>query len=182
MIENINITTHTTQADWALTLNEAKEHLNILDTSFDTLIQGYIAAAHSLLFKETNILIKGAFTGYAKPSKTFTIDYGFIDTIVVKYTDTDGTLTVLDPSKYNLVKSKYTYVELLEDVAVKDIRYPFQFDITTLVNQDAMIKQCLRMIVGDMFEGRQEEVAGSHSQLSRATTYQLTISSLKSYL
>jgi len=37
------------------------------------------------------------------------------------------------------------------------------------------VKQCLRMIVADLYEVRQTEVQGSYSVLSRNTQYQISL-------
>ena len=63
MIRNKKITTYTPVENWGLTLAEAKRHLNILDDSFDDLINDYLASAHVWLYNETAILIKGEVLG-----------------------------------------------------------------------------------------------------------------------
>ena len=59
MIRNKKITSYTPEVNWGLTLVEAKRHLNILDSSFDDLINDYIASAHLMLWNEAGLLIKG---------------------------------------------------------------------------------------------------------------------------
>ena len=99
MIRNQKITTYTASGDWALTLAEAKRHLNILDNSFDDLISDYIGSAHVMLYDECALLISGATKGYMTEWVDFRIDVSPVDTVAIYYYDEDNTRTLLDYSK-----------------------------------------------------------------------------------
>lgn len=180
-MENIKIKTSTQPQDWALTLDEAKEHLNILDSSFDYLINGYIAAAHRSLVSETNILISGLITANLREFKDFVIEYGEVDTVVIRYYNIAGTLTTLSTDDYRVINSTYTTIEILKTYNLEERLFPIEIEITTLGNVNELVKQALRMIVGDYFENRQSDAAGSFANLSRNTNFQLNLISLKTF-
>jgi hypothetical protein len=177
MIRNKKITSYTPVENWALTLVEAKRHLNILDDSFDDLINDYLASAHVWLYNETAILIKGEVLGYMQEWDDFRVDVAKVDTIAIYYYDLDNTRTLLSSSNYHWNNGLYSYIELkgnLPSLYVKD--FAIEIEITTLANTDPMVKQALRMLVADMFENRQNEILGSTGRIiSRGTMYQLSL-------
>jgi hypothetical protein len=176
MIRNKKITSYTPVVNWALTLVEAKRHLNILDTSFDDLINDYISSAHVMLYNEAAILVKGAVTGYMDMWQDFRVDVAPVDTVAIYYYNAANTRTLLDPSKYTWNNGLYSYIEILDNAPnLNDRDWPIDIEITTLANSDAMVKQALRMMVADMFEMRQNEIIGSVKQLSRGTQYQISL-------
>lgn len=176
MIRNKKITSYTPVVNWALTLVEAKRHLNILDDSFDDLINDYIASSHVMLYNEAAILVKGAITGYMDMWQDFRVDVAPVDTVAIYYYDAANTRTLLDSSKYIWNNGLYSYIEILDNAPnLNDRDWPIDIEITTLANSDAMVKQALRMMVADMFEMRQNEIIGSVKQLSRGTQYQISL-------
>jgi len=176
MIKNKKITTYTPEASWALTLEEAKRHLNILDSSFDALISDYIASAHVMLYNEAAILVKGAVTGYMDMWQDFRVDVAPVDTVAIYYYDSANSKTLLDPSKYIWNNGLYSYIEMLNNApSLNDRDWPIEIEIATLENNDAMVKQALRMMVADMYEMRQNEIIGNVKQLSRGTQYQISL-------
>ena len=177
MIRNKKITTYTPAENWGLTLVEAKRHLNILDDSFDDLINDYLASAHVWLYNETAILIKGEVLGYMQEWDDFRVDVAKVDTLAIYYYDLDNTRTLLSSSNYYWNNGLYSYIQLkgsIPSLYVKD--FAIEIEITTLANTDPMVKQALRMLVADMFENRQNEILGSTGRIiSRGTMYQLSL-------
>ena len=176
MIRNKKITSYTPAGEWALTLDEAKRHLNILDSSFDDLINDYISSAHVMLYNEAAVLVKGAVIGYMDEWQDFRVDVAPVDTIAIYYYDSANVRTLLDTSKYIWNNGLYSYIEILDNApSLNDRDWPIEVEIVTLANTDAMVKQALRMMVSDMFEMRQNEIIGSVKQLSRGTQYQISL-------
>jgi len=176
MIRNKKITSYTPAVDWALTLDEAKRHLNILDSSFDDLINDYISSAHVMLYNEAAVLVKGAVIGYMDQWQDFRVDVAPVDTVAIYYYDSANVRTLLDTSKYIWNNGLYSYIEILDNAPnLNDRDWPIEVEIVTLANTDAMVKQALRMMVSDMFEMRQNEIIGSVKQLSRGTQYQISL-------
>lgn len=177
MIRNKKITSYTPEVNWGLTLVEAKRHLNILDSSFDDIINDYIASAHLMLWNEAGLLIKGGVTGYMIEWDDFRIDVNPLDTFSIYYYDSDNTRTLLDSSKYIATNGLYSYVEMKDNLPnLYDRDFPIEIEITTLANTDDMIKQALRMIVSDFFENRQSTIVGSNMHnLSRGTKFQMSM-------
>ena len=177
MIRNKKITTYTPVENWGLTLAEAKRHLNILDDSFDDLINDYLASAHVWLYNETAILIKGEVLGYMQEWDDFRVDVAKVDTLEIYYYDIDNTRTLLSSDNYYWNNGLYSYIELkgsIPSLYVKD--FAIEVEITTLANTDPMVKQALRMLVADMFENRQNEINGSTGRIiTRGTMYQLSL-------
>ena len=175
MINNVKITTNTTS--YGLTIAEAKEHLNILDDSFDSIIDEYIKSAHKMLYNEANILPSGVLKGYLSTMSDFIVPYGPVSSVAVYYYDSDNVRTLLADTNYILVDGYYTLVEFIgTEPTAYDRAYPYEVEITTSANTDPMVKQCLRMIVADMFEDRQSNVIGAsvNREVSRATKWQIT--------
>lgn len=179
-ISNIEITTPTDPDDWALSLADAKLHLNILDNSFDDLIIQYLNAAHTMLFQETNILVKGELKGVVMHWDNILLNIGYIDTVVLKYWDDQEVLTTYND--YFMTKGKITTIEPKTDVTLSERLYPIELEITTKPNTNELIRQAIRMIVADLFESRQTNAAGSFAELSRTTAYQLGLISLRTFL
>lgn len=177
MIRNKKITSYTPEANWGLTLVEAKRHLNILDSSFDDLINDYITSAHLMLWNEAGLLIKGGVTGYMIEWDDFRIDVNPLDSFSIYYYDSNNTRTLLDSSKYIATNGLYSYVEMKDNLPnLYDRDFPIEIEITTLANTDDMIKQALRMIVADFFENRQSTIVGSNMHnLSRGTKFQMSM-------
>ena len=159
----------------ALSLADAKLHLNILDTSFDDLISAYITSAHQFLYNETSILVDGTAVGYLESLDDFIIDVRDVSTVVIKYYDANNTLQTWDSSNYivtdNIVEITGTAPTLYD----RDL--PVQVTVTTTTQTNPMVVQALRMIMGDLFEMRQSSVQGNISikELSRTTAWQLSL-------
>ena len=176
--QNVNITTKTPEGNWALTLSDAKLHLNILDDSFDDLISSYLAAAHTFLYQETNILVKGVATGYLCDLDDFMVTVHPLESIAIKYYDSNNSLQTWDSSNYIVNGGKFPTVEILTTApAVYDRDWPFVIEMTTAANTNDMVEQALRMIIGDLFETRQTNVMGASLSrvMSRTTEYQLSL-------
>lgn len=173
LLENIKQTSYTASVDYALSQADAKLHLNILDTSFDTLIDDYLAAAHQMLYNETSIMIAATVTGQLAVLSDFYIDIFEVDSIVIKYYNAANTLVVYDAANY-IVNGQN--VEITGDAPTTfDRDYPYVVEITTASSTNPMVTQALRMIMGDFFENRQTDTAGSSSSFSRATKWQLNL-------
>ena len=110
MIRNKKITAYTPVENWALTLVEAKRHLNILDDSFDDLINDYLASAHVWLYNETAIFVKGSILGYMQEWDDFRVDVATVDTIAIYYYDLDNTRTLLSTENYHWNQGLYSYI------------------------------------------------------------------------
>lgn len=178
MIENISITTYTNTE--ALTLAQAKEHLQILDTSFDTIIADYITSAHVMLWNETNILVDGVVLGFMKSFEDFYIPLGVVDSFVVYYYDSDNVRQPLADTSYIVTNGLYTCVEMVtEPSEVYDRDYPYEIEVTTATNINPMVTQCLRMLVADFFESRQTNEFGNIKDVSRTTKWQLDLISVR---
>ncbi len=177
MIRNKKITSYTPSVNWGLTLVEAKRHLNILDTSFDDIINDYIASAHLMLWNEAGLLIKGGVTGYMTEWDDFRIDVNPLDSFSIYYYNSNNSRTLLDSSKYIATNGLYSYVEMKDNLPnLYDRDFPIEIEITTLANTDDMVTQALRMIVSDFFENRQSTIVGSNMHnLSRGTKFQMSM-------
>lgn len=178
LLQNITQTTSTASDDYILSLSDAKLHLNILDTSFDDLITDYLAAAHQQLFNETGILISATATGQLKELNDFYIDIYSINSIAVKYYDSNNDLQTWPSSNY-IVNGQW--VEIIgSEPTTYDREYPYVVEITTATSTNPMVVQALRMLVSDMFETRQTNVSGSSVNVNeRATKWQLNLISKK---
>jgi regulator of sigma D len=173
LLQKINVTSFTSTL--ALSLAEAKLHLNILDTSFDDLITDYLAAAHQMLYNETSILVDGTAVGYLKALKDFVIDIRDVSTVVVKYYDANNDLQTWANTNYIVTDN---VVEITGSLpATYDRDYPIQVTVTTTTQTNPMVVQALRMIMGDFFEMRQSNVQGNNTakELSRTTEWQLNL-------
>lgn len=176
MIRNKKITSYTPSQHYALTLEQAKTHLNILDDSFDTLINDYIASAHVMLYNEAAILVKGSIIGYIDKWEDFRIDVAPVDTVEIYYYTPDNTRVLLASDRYIWNNGLYSYIEMnLNLPSLSDRDYPIEVEVATLANSDAMVTQALRMMVADFFEMRQSEIMGSAKNISRGTAYQLSL-------
>lgn len=162
----------------ALTVEDAKLHLNILDDSFDTIIGDYIDAAQMMLYKEANILAAPmTFTRYYQGWDDFSFDYDPFTSVVVTYFDSDNVEQTLAATDYKLFDGCFP-------VVINPIEMPSLFDrvnpiklvaVGGYTTAPANVKQCLRMIVADLFENRQTDQTGSVSVLSRNTDYQISL-------
>jgi hypothetical protein len=180
-MQNIKITTYPQSNP--LTLAGAKLHLNILDDSFDVLIQSYLDSASMLLYKETNILIEGVATGFLIDATDFTVPVAEVDTLAIYYYNAANARTLLSSDDYTVNFGAFTDVRI--DVVPNtytDRIYPYEVEITTLGANDPMITQGLRMIVGDFFRNRESNEVGAIKKVSRSTKWQLDLLSKRFYL
>lgn len=180
ILKDINVTGYTTTL--GLTRAEAKEHLRILDTSHDNLIDDYISAAHQFLYQETSILIDGTATGYLEYFRDFIIPLGGVSSIAIYYYDTDNTRTLLNSSNYIFTNGKIPKVEFIGvEPTTYDRTFPYEVEVTTSTNSNPLVKQALKMIVADLFETRQTNVqnASVNREMSRATAWQLSLISCR---
>jgi len=171
LLQKIKVTSYANTL--ALSLADAKLHLNILDTSFDDLITDYLASAHQMLYAETSILVDGTAVGYLKELKDFVIDVRDISTVVLKYYDANNTLQTWANTNYIVTDNVVEITGSLPATYGRD--YPIQVTVTTTTQTNPMVVQALRMIMGDLFESRQTNEAGSFKELSRTTAYQLSL-------
>lgn len=172
-LQNIKQTSYTAANDYSLSQADAKLHLNILDTSFDNLIDDYLASAHQMLYLETSIMIAATATGQLDVLEDFFIDIYDVQSIVIKYYDTNNTLQVYNSANYILNGQN---VEIIgTEPTTYDRDFPYVVEITTAANTNPMVTQALRMIIGDMFENRQSEEMGSFTKFDRATKWQLNL-------
>ena len=174
-LENRKITTRTSTENWALSLDEAKLHLNILDNSFDELISDYIDAAHQQLWSECNILIAGTYVGYLPCFKNFYLTVTPYSSVVIEYFNSANTLTTLSTDDYYVNEGNDVFIEIINGASVYDRKFPIKVTVTTGANTDKAVTQALRMVVADMFENRQSDSKGAVGKLSRNTKYQLTL-------
>jgi len=173
-MKNTYIQTNTT--NFGLTLTEAKDHLNILDTSFDNLITEYITAAHDFLYQEASLLVDGVLVGSLERFENFYMDFGVVESVAVYYYNSSNVRTLYDSSNYTLVLAKIPYIEFTEpEPTVYNRKYPIEVEVTTSATVRPMVKQCLRMIVSDFFENRQSNVVGAsvNRAVKRTTEYQI---------
>ena len=180
-MQNIKITTYPQSNP--LTLAGAKLHLNILDDSFDVLIQSYLDSSAMLLYKETNILIDGVAIGFLVDSSDFTVPVSEVDTLAIYYYNAANVRTLLSSDDYTVNFGSFTDVRI--DVVpsfYSDRMYPYEVEITTLGANDPMITQGLRMIVGDFFNNREANEFGLIREVSRTTKWQLDLLSKRFYL
>lgn len=176
MIQNTQITAYTTSL--GLTRDEAKLHLNILDTSFDDLIDDYITAAHVMLYQEASILIDGTLKGYLTYLEDFNLDLGLVSSIAIYYYDSANDRVELDSSNYTLSLGKIPKVEITGTTpSVYDRDYPYEVEVTTAANTNPMVTQVLRMMVADFFENRQTNAIGAsvNRVISRTTEWQISL-------
>jgi len=162
----------------ALSLDEAKRHLNILDSSFDTLIGEYIDAAQLMLYKEANIIASPmAFKQVYQSWEEFDFNLEPFTSVIITYYDANDDVQTLAASDYKVYDGGFP-------VVICPVEMPALYDRVNPVTVNVVsgysaapenVKQCLRLIVGDLYEGRQTEVQGSYSVLSRNTQYQISL-------
>ncbi len=157
----------------ALSLADAKLHLNILDTSFDSLITDYITAAQEMLYLEASIGVDATVVGYLPALLDFTIDVHTLSTVVIKYYDSSNVLQTLADTEYIITDNLVEITGTTPTVYDRDL--PYQVTVTTPTPTDAMVVQCLRMIVADFFESRQANEIGAIKEISRTTAWQLSL-------
>lgn len=162
----------------ALTLDEAKRHLNILDDSFDTLIGEYIDAAQMMLYKQANVIASPMeFKRFYQGWDTVVFDYEPFTSLIVTYYDSDDDLQTLDASNYKVFSGNFPYV--IDFKEMPDLSNRVNPIVVNVVSgySDAPndVKQCLRMIVADLFENRQTDEVGSLSTTSRNTDFQISL-------
>lgn len=161
--------------------DDAKRQLNLLDTSFDTLIDSYILAAEAMLFFEARVLAAPTtLKGYLQNFIDQVIYMEPITDVVIKYQDENDVEQTMDEgTDYLLFKNYPTKIEFLESPDLKDdFADPINITLTagydTEPNTPENVKQVLRFMVADYFENRQSDVMGSISSLSRATEDQIS--------
>ena len=175
-LQNIEITAYTSTL--GLTKDEAKLHLNILDTSFDDLIDDYLTSAHVMLYQETSILIDGTLKGYLSTLEDFKIPLGGVASIAIYYYDSANDKVLLDDSNYILNDGVISSVEIIGSVpSVYDRDFAFEVEVTTAANTNPMVTQVLRMMVADFFENRQTNAIGAsvNRVISRPTEWQISL-------
>lgn len=173
MVENIKITTYT-QTE-AITLTQAKDHLQILDTSFDILIGDYITSAHVMLWNESKILVDGIALGFIPSFQDFIIPFGEVASFEIFYYDSNNARQTLADTEYITSTGFYTSVEMVTEPTTFDREFPYEIEVTTAVNVDPMVIQALRMIVADFFESRQTNEVGNIRDVKRTTKWQLDL-------
>lgn len=161
--------------------DDAKRHLNLLDTSFDTLIDSYILSAEAMLFFEARVLAAPTtLVGYLQNFIDQIIYMEPITDVVIKFQNTsDQEITMAEGTDYLLFKNYPTKIEFLETPNLKeDFSDPINITLTAGYTDEPAtpenVKQVLRFMVADYFENRQSDVMGSISQLSRATEDQIS--------
>lgn len=161
----------------AITLDEAKEHLRILDDSFDTIITSHMEAAQVMMLNEASVLpFIGTVAFYEPRFDGIILDVSKIATIVVKYFDEDNNEQTLSTDNFDFFINAYPCsLDVTDGPSLFDRPDAVTVECTTTTSTDPMILQTLKMMVGDFFENRQTDVMGSVDQLSRATKYQLSL-------
>lgn len=162
----------------ALSVDEAKRHLNILDTSFDTLIGEYIYAAQQMLWKEANVIAAPmTFRRYYQSWDDFSFPYDPYTSVTITYRDESDDEQTLASADYKVYSGDFPVViSPTEQPALTDMVNPITLEVVSgYSTAPDMVKQCLRMIVADFFENRQSDAPGSISQLSRNTCYQISL-------
>lgn len=175
MVWNIDTATTT----FALSRAEAKLHLNILDTSFDDLIDDYLGAAHDMLWREAGISAGDqTLVAYMKAWKDVEIPFERVSSITsIKYYDENNSQQTLSSANYSLYNNQHpTLIDIDSSPSLYDREDAIEIKIVTgyTVVPEA-VKQVLRMMVADMFENRQSDHKGAVAQLSRATNYQMSL-------
>ena len=162
----------------ALTVDEAKRHLNILDTSFDTLIGEYIDAAQMMLYKEANVICTPMeFKRYYQCWEDVSFNLDPFTSVVITYYNSANEITTLPDTDYKVYDGDFPVViSPVENPNFFDRANPIIATVTSgYVTAPDNVKQCLRMIVSDLFENRQSEVIGKYTLLSRNTQYQISL-------
>jgi len=168
----------TAPAGTAITLTEAKEHLRILDDSFDTIIQLEIEAAQIAMMRLISVLpFVGTVAFYERDFDNIILDVSKIATIVVKYFDENNAEQTLDASRYNFFINAYPCsLNVTDAPSLFERPDAVTVECTTSTATNEMIKQGLKMIVGDLFETRQTDASGmTISQFSINTQFQLSL-------
>lgn len=167
----------------ALSLAEAKAHLNILDDSFDTLIGDLINAAQQMLYKEANVIaapmtFKRVYQSWSEVS----FDYDPYTSVEITYYDTDDTEQTLLAADYKVYDGSFPVVITFEETpTLSDRVNPIKVEIVAgYATAPDIVKQCLRMIVNDLFENRQTDAVGNYKELHRNTDYQISLISRRS--
>ena len=155
--------------------------MNLLDTSFDTIITSYIKTAEAMLFFEAKVLAAPTtLIGYLQFFSDQVIYMEPIETVVIKYQDVnDVEQTLAEGTDYLLFKNYPTRIEFLESPSLKDdFADPINITLTAGYTTEPLtpesVKQVLRFMVADYFENRQSDVIGSVSKLSRTTEDQIS--------
>ena len=162
----------------ALTVEEAKLHLNILDDSFDTIIGDYIDAAQQMLYKEANVIAAPmTFKQYYQYWDDYSFDYDPYTSVTVTYYDADDTEQTLASTDYKVYDGNFPVViSPTETPTLSDRVNPIIVEVVSgYTTAPDIVKQCLRMIVSDLFENRQTDAVGNYKKLSRNTDYQISL-------
>ena len=169
-----------------VTLTEAKAHLRIDHTDDDTYITALISAARgsaeeytqSSFFTQTWVKSKWFF------SEMIALPRGPVASITsVKYYDQSNTLQTLDAANYFLTSPDITsYLQeivsgwpssLYDRADAVQIEYVTGFASVNDIPQD--IKHAILMIVGHLYENRQDVVVGSQvNSMPQSSKYLLT--------
>lgn len=163
-----------------LSTEEAKRHLQIAsgETFYDETINDYIEAAQIMLFEETNVMpAPSTLVEFKEGFEDFEIFVFPIESVVVKYMDSSKQEQTLPASSYVLDKRSFpASIEFESSPSLADIKDAVSVEITTGVVNNPMVKQCIRMLVADMFENRQGNSVGMTVQeMSRTTKHQLSL-------
>ena len=162
----------------ALTVDEAKRHLRILDSSFDTLIGEYIDSAQMMLYKETNVICTPMeFKQTYQVWEDFDFNLDPFTSVIIQYYDVDDNIQTLPTTKYKVYDGAFPVVFTPTDMpALFDRANPIIVNVVCgYAAAPDNVKQCLRMIVADLYENTQTDVQGNYSVLSRNTDYQLSL-------
>lgn len=146
-----------------VSLEEAKDHLNVEHSEKDVLLDSYISAARGLVERSCHIVV--AETDYILTLDAFpasSIYLGVTPVIAVDsvmYDDEDGMEQTVDPADYIVDNSQdYGWVVLMADAswpatlsAVNAVRVNFR---AGYVDAPPPLCQAIKLLVGDWFEYR----------------------------
>ena len=172
MIWNIS----TAATTYGITVQEAKDHLRIFDTSWDTQITQAVKSANEQLFRWAGVLAGNAvLAGYASGWSTdWKLPFEKVASVTsVKYYDTDNAQQTLSAgTDYNAYLSAYPSVIHMEnEPSLYDRPDAIEIKITmgyTVVPE--AVKMALLLMVKDLFDVPPENYKGDmRSHFSRNT-------------
>lgn len=155
-----------------ITLAEAKAHVRAIGSSQDTLIAGFVAAAHDHCVRAIGYPV-------VTTSMRATLDYFPClitlpgpsidpDTVVVLYDDADGAEQTLDPAEYRVSAAGRS----ARITAAPGASWPTTADhigavrVTYDIGRDpadvsASLKSAMLLIIGDLYENRESQIVGA---------------------
>lgn len=146
----------TAATTYGLTLQEAKDHLRIVDSSFDTQITDYLQAASMQMLREAAVspgdVVLKAYTKTWKDFEIFLEPIASVDSI--KYYDSNNTQQTLSTANYDVFLNGYPVkIDITSEPSLYDRPDAIEITITTgYVTTPEDVKHALRLMVKDMFD------------------------------